>query len=469
VDGVDVTFTEPINVSSFGPEDLTLTRDAVRLVISNLVTVQAISSNLFHISRLSDVTAPIGNYVLGLGTEGIQDRAGNAGLGSVSVTWRRSEPNCAPTLAAISDRIIGPNTSLVFTNVATDCNVPADALSFSLAPGAPVTMRLNPATGILTWRPAAADAGRIFTITVIVTDNGDPPLSDSHSFMVRVLDLVVVSLGSAVARAGETSAVPVTIFSSGGLTNLSFALDVPPDRLTNFVLRPLAGQLSTPVTETLSRTRSQVRLATRPGQALQGTQQLAELNFSIQPSQRSAFVPLQLSNVVALKSDGANIAAALTQNGRVAVVADEPLVESISRPGGKVGLLVYGKPDTRYVIQTNSDLGDPRRWQTASSVLLTTLFETVGDITPQYPRLFYRAVESPSLNILGLEYDATNRVARIRVSARPGTSCELQASEDLQFWSPISTNQVIGGVDTLTDFGAGARSRRFYRIRYHVP
>ncbi len=94
-------------------------------------------------------------------------------------------PNTPPVLATLADQNIYANTLLSFTASATDTDQPPQSLTFSLGPGAPAGAGITPG-GLFTWTPAAAQAPSTNLITVTVTDNGVPPLSDSKSFTVVV-------------------------------------------------------------------------------------------------------------------------------------------------------------------------------------------------------------------------------------------------------------------------------------------
>ena len=92
------------------------------------------------------------------------------------------EVNSAPELTVISNVTTRPDTVLSFTAMATDADIPANELAFSLS-GGEDGMEINPATGEFSWTPA--DTGQ-FVVTVIVTDNGMPPLSDSAEVSIVV-------------------------------------------------------------------------------------------------------------------------------------------------------------------------------------------------------------------------------------------------------------------------------------------
>jgi hypothetical protein len=73
--------------------------------------------------------------------------------------------------------------AVTFTASATDADIPANELTFSLDAGAPAGATIDATTGAFTWTPTATGT---FTVTVRVTDNGTPSLSDSETIEITV-------------------------------------------------------------------------------------------------------------------------------------------------------------------------------------------------------------------------------------------------------------------------------------------
>jgi len=94
--------------------------------------------------------------------------------------------NYPPVLAANADHTVHACSLLTVTNSATDPDVPTHSLTYSLAPGAPQGVTINPASGLLSWVVPAAYANTTNTITVRVTQTSAPSLSDAKSFTVVV-------------------------------------------------------------------------------------------------------------------------------------------------------------------------------------------------------------------------------------------------------------------------------------------
>ncbi len=94
-------------------------------------------------------------------------------------------PNTAPVLASISNRSVHLGQIVQFIASATDAESAFQTLTFSLS-NAPAGATINATSGTFAWATANAGATGSNVITVRVTDNGTPPLSDSKTFSVYV-------------------------------------------------------------------------------------------------------------------------------------------------------------------------------------------------------------------------------------------------------------------------------------------
>jgi hypothetical protein len=91
--------------------------------------------------------------------------------------------NASPELGQIGDRLVDEGAVLTLAVPATDSNLDA-TLTFSLDPGAPQGATIDPVSGVFSW--TAPDGPANYTVTVRVTDNGTPALSDAKSFVITV-------------------------------------------------------------------------------------------------------------------------------------------------------------------------------------------------------------------------------------------------------------------------------------------
>jgi hypothetical protein len=118
--------------------------------------------------------------------------------------------NTPPVLTVPPDQTVYPQTTLAVSASATDSDVPTNTLTFSLL-SAPLGMTIDTNSGAITWTPSQAQASTTNLITVVVTDNGSPNLSDTNTFKV-------------VVRASEIVPAPVIqeISCSAGFAILSW-------------------------------------------------------------------------------------------------------------------------------------------------------------------------------------------------------------------------------------------------------
>lgn len=124
-----------------------------------------------------------------------------------------AQPNTAPQVGALPARTVFEGQQLVFTATATDADLPAQILVFSLDPGAPTNATINASSGLFSWRPLPSQTPGTNTLVVRATDNGTPPLSGTAQFVVRVVPRPQVS-----SIATEGSGYAITFVAVPGKT-----------------------------------------------------------------------------------------------------------------------------------------------------------------------------------------------------------------------------------------------------------
>ena len=110
--------------------------------------------------------------------------------------------NQPPVLAAVPDQTILAGRTLLFTNLASDPNVPPLPLTFSLS-NPPAGASIDPGSGVFRWRPAMAQSPSTQTVSVVVSDNELPPLTATQSFNLTVNRPAAPSLSAASLTNGQ--------------------------------------------------------------------------------------------------------------------------------------------------------------------------------------------------------------------------------------------------------------------------
>lgn len=133
--------------------------------------------------------------------------------------------NQAPVLAAlVNNRVANEGTALSFTASATDPN-PGDTLTFTLE-NAPSGATINSASGAFTWTPTEPQGPGTNVMTVRVTDNGSPNLTDAKSFTVVVNEVNVAPVLAAITDRNLNEGLPL------GVTATATDVDLPSNLLT---------------------------------------------------------------------------------------------------------------------------------------------------------------------------------------------------------------------------------------------
>jgi hypothetical protein len=130
---------------------------------------------------------------------------------------------------------------LSFTASASDQDLPANTLIFSLDAGAPDGAAIDPVTGHVTWTPMSPQTPGDYSLTVRVTDDGVPPLSDFETIQIHVsstwqnpLDRLDISGGGGVVPLdalliiNEINNRSISNRTTGRLPDLPVGVNPPP-------------------------------------------------------------------------------------------------------------------------------------------------------------------------------------------------------------------------------------------------
>lgn len=154
--------------------------------------------------RTAQFTPTTSISALGSFMYSVTDTAGFSYTNTINVHIIGSTGNTPPVLAPISNRTINVGVNLSITNVATDSDIPAQTLTFSM-PVAPTNADIVASNGVVTWRPLVTQANTTNPFSIVVTDSGTPSMSATQAFSVMVNPLTAPTAGSPVITNGQFS------------------------------------------------------------------------------------------------------------------------------------------------------------------------------------------------------------------------------------------------------------------------
>ena len=127
-DTTTVTFSAPINASSFNASALTLTDNGTPVALSSLVTVVPLSSTSFQIAGLSNFSSSNGTYVLSVNGALVTDTDGKPAAGLLSISWTVN--TIGPVVEALATISPNPRNTIVQSLTVT-LSEPIDPSSFT--------------------------------------------------------------------------------------------------------------------------------------------------------------------------------------------------------------------------------------------------------------------------------------------------------------------------------------------------
>ncbi len=177
-----------------------------------------------------------------------------------------SEANLPPRLDMLDEYPVEAGLPFLLLASASDPDLPAQTLSYT-ATGLPDGAELS-AAGELTWHPTDATVGDRHNVTITVTDDGSPALSDSGSFALTLADAnlapMLAPIGDRQLTLGETLRFSAEATDEdGSIGDLRFSLD--PDAPTGATIDARTGRFEWRPTETQSDTAHTITVTVTDG------------------------------------------------------------------------------------------------------------------------------------------------------------------------------------------------------------
>jgi len=149
-----------------------------------------------------------------------------------------------PILVTVPAASINEGSLLSLDLEATDLDLPRQALTFALEPGAPAGATVDPSTGIFSWTPGEMHGGYSFPIAVRVTDDGEPPMSAERTFSLTVVEVnqppALGEIASLVVDEG-TEATIAAVGSDADLPSQTLVYSLEPGAPTSATIDPATG------------------------------------------------------------------------------------------------------------------------------------------------------------------------------------------------------------------------------------
>jgi hypothetical protein len=284
------------------------------------------------------------------------------------------------------------------------------------------------------------------------------------------LDFAALRLGSVAVRAGDTARIPVALDASENPAALSVTLHLPADRFDAIALLDFAAGIDPDASRIarLSPTASRLDLVARAGQQIPAHGTLVQIGFTARTGLPSALVTLRASDFVLNRPDSRPFDNRLLQSGRIAYVADQPLLEATRAADGTRELTLFGQPGAIYAVELSIAPADPETWTLFARVPLNVLSAPVPGIETAPPTVFCRAAEftgDPPFLVPVLNPDGGRALIAYGLPTRQYTLLQTADFTHWTSWQPILTYTLTNAYRQI-DLPASPDSV-IYRLRRH--
>lgn len=311
----------------------------------------------------------------------------NGGDGTV---FQFTSPPGPPSLEEEGFQYIEVGEEFTFTNQVFGGTPP---YRFHLERGAPLGAWVN-TNGVFHWTPQCYQGSTTNEITIRVVDSSVPAMSNTMTFTLIVGQCVEVSLGETPVQVGQSACVPINLFSTGVVTNVSFSVLTLADRFTNWQVSAGNDVLGLATVTAPDTSAPQLEFASPPGQGLIGSSILGYLCVTVLDRTPSAFAPLEVSDLVAISPTQGSVPS-YGSEGRFILIDGQPLLDgvlTITMSSAHVPqLTLYGNPGTNYYVQYTTNLLPPATWFAVTNYSMNGLQTNFYQVSASDPMEFFRA------------------------------------------------------------------------------
>jgi hypothetical protein len=298
--------------------------------------------------------------------------------------------NSGPTLAAIPSVNGNVKSLILISNAATDPDKVAHTLTYSLASAAPPNMHLDTNTGKLYWSPTLSYGGTTNPVTLQVSDNFG--LYSQQTVNIGVSNAVEIDFSPVVVSLGNTASSQVTLTCTTPVTNVSFVLDLPTNRVSNVTVSDLIPTIATITQTPAGATHSTVTIKALSGQTLTGSEAVAQLNYTAITNLPSTFAANVASSVTATDATGNAVPDRFGCVGDVVLVGSQPLARSTVQTNNQPALTLYGQAGKSFQVQSSANPFSTNGWSAilTSGTLGTNLTQVFTNVPKSSGPTFYR-------------------------------------------------------------------------------
>ena len=384
--------------------------------------------------------------------------ANNSPAQTVQAHYLNYGPFPPPAPNPITDRNINELQPLSFQVAGYDLDVPIQNLTYSLDPGAPAGASIDPTNGWFSWTPTAEQGPSTNLITIRVTDDGLPPLSDARTFTVVVNEVNQVPVLPVIARQTVNELTLLTVTNTATESNihstLGYSLVNPPVGVSiapNGVITWTPSEAQGPGTNVITTVATSTNLLDLVNPTLSASNSFTvvvnEVNtapvigaindLTVNPGQ-----PVGLA-VPATDSD-------LPTNSLAFALLASPSGMTLNAASGWLAWRpTMAQANTTNVVRLQ--VTDDNPWAiNAQQLSATQSFRiTVNPLTP--------------VTLQPLAH--TNDSFSLSVSGPVGPDYILQGSPNMQDWLSLASNAPLALPFTLSDTNTATFTNRFYRVR----
>lgn len=395
----------------------------------------------------------------GPSTNSITIRVADNGSGALSTTRTFTvivnEVNAAPTLAVISDQAVGEDSLLTLTASASDPDLPAQSLTYSLGAGAPTGASINPNTGVFTWTPTEAQGPSTNSITVRVEDNGSPPQSDDHTFTVVVAEGNAPPVLAAIGNKSTGEAILLTFTATAtdaDSPNQSLSYSLDNGAPAGAAIDPTTGVFTWTPTEAQGPSTNTVIIRVTDN----GTPPLAD-------SESITVVVTEVNSAPSLTalSDHTVTAGATVSFTATATDSDLP-ANSVTYSLGS------GAPAGAAIDPVTGSFGwTPSSAQAPSTNQVTVIVNDNGSPALTDSKTFQIVVNSASQSTFRITEIVPTKVGLVLTwSAQPGKTYRVECKQDLAqpAWTFLGEITATGDTASLTNPAPSEALQRYYRV-----